>query len=67
MTKPAETVDRPAEANLETRLPVLIDQTLAQLTQVGVQRILQLAGEMAQARLDEPLAAHLAPPRSAGN
>ncbi len=61
MAKATRTVPCDEEATLDDRLPEILDEVLGQLSQVGVDRILQLAGEMVRARMAEPPTAHLAP------
>jgi len=56
----SDTTIREDPAALETRLPDILDEVLGQLSQVGVERILKLAGEMTAARLAQPPDAHLA-------
>jgi len=59
-TNATETTTREAPAALETHLPDILDDVLGQLSRVGVERILKLAGEMTAARLAAPPTAHLA-------
>ena len=61
MSEAAEAVQRSDRATLEERLPDLMDEVLARLSKVGVERILELAGAMVEARLNEPSSAHLVP------
>lgn len=60
-TKATETMTREDSTTLETRLPDILDDVLGQLSQVGVDRILQLAGEMVEARLAQSPTAHVSP------
>ena len=59
-TKATETTTREDAMALETRMPDILDDVLGQLSQVGVERILKLAGEMTAARLAAPPDGHLA-------
>ena len=58
-TKVSQTTTREDPAALETHLPDILDEVLGQLSQVGVERILKLAGEITAARLAQSPTAHL--------
>ena len=66
MSNPVEIVSHEDQAaaaapagGLESRVPDLLDEVLARLSQVGVEQLLKLAGEMTAARLQAPSDAHL--------
>jgi hypothetical protein len=56
-----ETTQRDPRTDLDEHLPEILDDVLGRLSQVGVERLLALAAEMVEARVDAPPTAHLAP------
>ena len=61
MSNAGQAIDRDEDLTLEQQLPELLDEVLGRLSQVAVDRILELAGELAEARAAEPATAHLVP------
>ena len=67
VAKAAQTVEQENGATLEQRLPELLDDVLGRLSEVGVERILELARRMVEARFEQSPVAHLAPGQTQRN